>query len=294
MTVPRQKTTGGLPRPRAGWICMAWFVLGISAVLAAMVPLAHDLRRQAELEMLAWLMAEGEALRPLVEQAERGRLGGAMQVPIRPAAVTSGLAAPSRYAHQAQLWLVSSTEGEPGLIVPVSADVVAPESLRDFSRLQEGIAAARGGVARPLAFSAGPDGLQAVAYLRLVGTGYGISTSMKADVLYAQVPRRLAAVAAVAATLLACACAGLFRLIAVPAGPAAAAVPAGPGLPPVPAGAAPATATGQRLEADLQRILYHADTLEHESKADPRLREHLEEIRATARQGLADLSPRRD
>ena len=293
MTVPRRKTTGGLPRPRAGWICVAWFVLGISAVLAAMVPLARDLRRQAELEMLAWLMAEGEALRPLLEQAERGRLGGAMQVPIRPAAAVSGLAAPSRYAHQAQLWLVSSAEGEPGLIVPVSADFVAPESVRDFSRLQEGIAAARGGVARPLAFSAGPDGLQAVAYLRLVGTGYGISTSMKADFLYAQVPRRLVATAAVAATLLACACAGLFRLIAVPAGQAAA-VPAGPGLPPVPAGAAPAAATVQRLEADLQRILYHADTLEHESKADPRLREHLEEIRAAARQGLADLSPKRD
>lgn len=293
MSAPRRQPPLGLPRPRAGWISLAWFLLGVCAILAALPSLQRDLRRAAELDMLSWLKGAGEALRPLVEQSERQRLDAAVRLPQRREG-TSGQKVPSRYASQAQLWLVSAAEGEPGLIVPVSTEVEAPTSLRDFSRLQAGIVAARGGVTRPLAVVDGPAGPQVVAYLRLAGTGYGVSTSMKPDLLYGQVKARLLTIAAVAATLLACACAGLFRLIAAPAGPPAAAAAAGAAAGPAAALAtvaspAPTAASTPRLEAGLQRILYHTATLEHEGKADPRLREHLAEIRETARQGLADL-----
>ncbi len=292
MSATRRQPPVGLPRPRAGWISLAWFLLGVCAILAVLPSLQRDLRHAAELDMLSWLRGAGEALRPLVEQSERQRLDAAVRLPQRREG-RSGQGAASRYASQAQLWLVSAAEGEPGLIVPVSSEVEAPTSLRDFSRLQAGIMAARGGVNRPLAVVDDPAGPQVVAYLRLAGTGYSISASMKADVLYGQVRARLLTIAAVAATLLACACAGLFRLIATPAGPPAAATAsaaAGPAaaLATV-ASPAPTAAVTPRLAAGLQRILYHTATLEHEGKADPRLREHLAEIRETARQGLADL-----
>jgi hypothetical protein len=295
MTGFHRHPTVGLPRRQAGWIGVAWFVLGFSAILAVLAPLRRDLRHTAELEMLFWLKAEADALRPLVEQAEQQRRGAVVQLPARREARPK-LAVRSRYADQAQLWLVSAMEREPGLIVPVSTDFVAPESLRDFSLLQEGIEAARGSATRPLAFIGGPDGPQVVAYLRLVGTGYGISTSMRADLLYGRVTPWLVAVAAVATTLLACACAGLFGLIAAPfdQGPSAAAVAAHASAPPAPSAPTPVADTVPRLEASLQRILYHTDTLEHEGQADPRLREHLAEIRETARQSLADLRPKRD
>ena len=289
MAVPPRNPTVGLPRQRAGWIGVAWFFLGVCAILAALPSLQRDLRRQAELDMLSWLKAEGDALQPLVQQAERRGRDAVERLPI-PREARPRLAAQPRYAAEAQLWLVSAVESEPGLIIPVFADFVAPGSLRDFSLLQAGIEAARGSATRPLAWVDGQGGRQVVAYLRLVGTGYGVSTSMGADLLYRRVTPRLVTVAAVAATLLACACAGLFKLIAVPLSQGAAPpLPAPAGMAAAAPRPAPADTAAQRVAADLQRILYHAATLEHETNADPRLREHLAEIRESARQGLANL-----
>jgi hypothetical protein len=272
---------------------LAWFLLGVCAILAVAPSVQRDLRRQAELDLLSWLQGEGEVLRPLVEESERQGLDAAVRLPAQ-RATASSRAAWGRYRGQAQLWLVSAAQGEPGLILPVSTEGAAPTSLRDFSLLQSGIMAARAGASRPLAWIEDPvGGRQVVAYLRLVGTGYGVSTSMRADLLYGQVRTRWVTGTAVATALLAGACVGLFRLIALPLAPAV--VP----VVPVPAAAAaavpepaPAGVGTPRLQAGLQRILYHTATLEHEGEADPRLREHLAEIRETACQCLADLQPK--
>ncbi len=293
MPMPRRTPAVGLPRQRAGWISLAWFLLGVCAILAVAPSVQRDLRRQAELDLLSWLQSEGEVLRPLVEESERQGLDAAVRLPAQ-RATASSRATWGRYRGQAQLWLVSAAQGEPGLILPVSTEGAAPTSLRDFSLLQSGIMAARAGASRPLAWVEDPvGGRQVVAYLRLVGTGYGVSTSMRADLLYGQVRTRWATGTAVATALLACACVGLFRLIALPLAPAI--VP----VVPVPVAAAaavpepaPAGVGTPRLQAGLQRILYHTATLEHEGEADPRLREHLAEIRETARQCLADLQPK--
>lgn len=205
----------GLPRRRALAICAGWFVLGLVGILLALVPLHRNLRREAEVEALTWLKAQADTVRPLVLQSEKRGIDAAVQLPAG-TALAAEAPARSRYPEQAQLWLVSAVEGEPGLIVPVSAEAADRETLRDFGSLQAGISEARGGATRPLAFVDGTEGRLAVAYLRLVGTGYGISMSMRADQLYAHTGRRLAAYGAVSVGLLALACAGLYALIAAP------------------------------------------------------------------------------
>jgi hypothetical protein len=292
MTARNRKPTVGLPRLQAGWISVAWFLFGVGAILVALPSLERDLRRKAELDMLSWMQAEGEALRPVVDQIGPHGLGEVLPWPV-PLARASAPARYSRYAGQAQLWLVSASEEEPGFIIPVSTGSVSAGSLRDFALLQAGIAAARCSATRPLAWVGGPESRQVVAYLRLEGTRYSISSSMSEELVYGRVRPRLLTVAAVAATVLTCACAALFRLISVPAGAvagpaveaAAGSRPAAPELP---------EAVAQRLTACFQRILYHTDSLEHERQPDPRLHEHLTEIRETARQGLADLPAQTD
>lgn len=271
----------GLPRRRAQAICVGWFVLGLSAILPGLLPLERMLSRRAELAALTWLSAQADALRPLVLDPTLAA-ANAPTAGLRAAALDA--AAPGDAA-AAQLWLVSALEGEPGLIVPVSVHGDRGDPVRGFDLLQAGIAAARGGVTRPLALVDSPDGRLAVAYLRLTGTRYGISMSMPAAQLYGSVRVRLAAGAAAAVSLLALACVGLYVLIVQPASarlpcPAPLVAPAPPAVPVAPSAAA------------LRQVLYHVDLLAHDIGADPRFQEHLRELRASARQALGESGPR--
>ena len=273
---------------------MAVFGLGLAAIVLAVFPLRRDLRRQAELSLLTWLRAQADRLQPLVQQAEQRGVDASAGLPDPHEFLTPLGRAGSPAPAGAQLWLVSAVEGKPGLIVPVSATAASDTSAGAFQALQEGISAARGSSTRPLASVAGPAGPLTVAYLRLKGTGYGISASLPAQSLFGQAGVRLAGIVASAVLILTSACAGLYWLIAAPAttrNPAA--TPAAASPTPGSEAFALGQETGRRLESTLQQILYEVDLLQRDPAAAARRDEHLQEIRAAARQGLADLKPPR-
>ena len=177
----------GVPRRRAR-ICGGVFALGLALVLLAVGPVHRALRREAEVEALTWLKAQADAIRSVVLQAESHGLDASVRLPPGTSAEPDG--GPRQHpCRHSQLWLVSAIEGEPGLIVPVSAGAAGDEPLRDFGILQAGISEARGSATRPLAFVDGPDGRLAVAYLRLAQTGYGVAMAVCAEELYAGVRR---------------------------------------------------------------------------------------------------------
>ncbi len=205
----------GVPCRRARGICGGVFALGLALVLLAAGPVHRALRREAEVEALTWLKAQADAIRPFVLQAESHGLDASVRLPRGTSAESDGGLRQHPCRHS-QLWLVSAIEGEPGLIVPVSAGAAGDEPLRDFGILQAGISEARGSATRPLAFVDGPDGRLAVAYLRLAHTGYGVAMAVCAEQLYAGVRARSLTYAVTAVALLALACLGLYALIVQP------------------------------------------------------------------------------